>query len=119
LKVATSRQALGIDGERIMAVPSLSVPEPDRLTPTADALMSYESVSLLVQRATAVLPEFVVSADNREAVARLCQRLDGIPLAIELAAVRLRALSVQQVLDRLEDRYGLLRTGSPAAVLRQ
>ncbi|GAA1576858.1 hypothetical protein GCM10009827_118360 [Dactylosporangium maewongense] len=60
-----------------------------------------------------------MSADNREAVARLCQRLDGIPLAIELAAVRLRALSVQQVLDRLEDRYGLLRTGSPAAMPRQ
>jgi nucleotide-binding universal stress UspA family protein len=101
-----------------LPVSSLSVPPSEQPTPTADALLRYESVSLLAQRAAAVLPGFAVNPDNCEAVARPCQRLDGIPLAIELAAVRLRALSVHQVLDRIEDRYGL-RTGSPAAIPRQ
>jgi non-specific serine/threonine protein kinase len=117
--LATSRQGLGITGERTIRVPSLSVPVPDQPPPTAEALMRYDAVSLLAERAAAVLPGFSVSADNYEAVARLCQRLDGIPLALELAAVRLRALSVDQVLDRLDDRYGLLRTTSPAAMPRQ
>jgi predicted ATPase/DNA-binding CsgD family transcriptional regulator len=117
--LATSRQGLGIIGERTIRVPSLSVPRPEQPPPAAQALMQYEAVSLLAERAAAVLPGFSVSPDNHEAVARLCQRLDGIPLAIELAAVRLRALSVDQVLDRLDDRYGLLRTTSPAAMPRQ
>ena len=76
-------------------------------------------MSLLVERASAVVPGFSVTEENREAVAGLCQRLDGIPLAIELAAVRLRALSVHEVLDRLGERYGLLQTASPAALPRQ
>ncbi|MET7394134.1 LuxR C-terminal-related transcriptional regulator [Dactylosporangium sp. NPDC005572] len=117
--LVTSRQPLGVNGERVMQVPSLSIPRSDRPSPTTDTLMRYESVSLLAERATAAFPGFVVGPDNGEAVARLCSRLDGIPLAIELAAVRLRALSVHQVLDRLEDRYGLLRAGSPAAMPRQ
>jgi non-specific serine/threonine protein kinase len=117
--LATSRQGLGIDGERTIRVPSLSVPTLEQPPPPPEALMQYEAVSLLTERAAAVLPGFSVSPDNHEAVTRLCQRLDGIPLAIELAAVRLRALSVHQVLDRLDDRYGLLRTASPAALPRQ
>ncbi|MEQ7011210.1 hypothetical protein ABN028_34075 [Actinopolymorpha sp. B17G11] len=75
----------------------------------------YESLVLFEDRAAAVLPGFALSADNEIVVARLCQRLDGLPLAIELAAARVRSLSVEQILDRLEDRYQLLTRGSRAA----
>ena len=82
-------------------------------------LSRYESVTLLVDRATAVQPAFAVHDGNRDAVARLCAQLDGLPLAIELAATRLRSLSVEQVADRLDDRFRLLNRGSPAAMPRQ
>ena len=78
---------------------------------SAEMLAKYESVALLVDRATAVQPAFTVHDGNRDAVARLCARLDGLPLAIELAATRLRSLSVEQVADRLDDRFRLLNRG--------
>ncbi|HKS45954.1 MAG TPA: LuxR C-terminal-related transcriptional regulator [Amycolatopsis sp.] len=116
--LATSRQALGIAGEHIYLVPPLSAPDPDSPPPAA-ALGQYESVNLLVDRAVAIRPGFAVTKRNAVAVARLCARLDGIPLAIELAASRLRSLVVDEVIDRLEDRFGLLTGGSRAALPRQ
>ncbi|MHB9849074.1 ATP-binding protein [Streptomyces krungchingensis] len=116
--LATSRQVLGIAGEHVYQVPPLSVPDPDA-PPPADVLDRYESVHLLVDRATAIKPGFAVSDANRAEVARLCARLDGIPLAIELAASRLRSLPLGEVVDRLEDRFALLTGGSPAALPRQ
>jgi predicted ATPase/DNA-binding CsgD family transcriptional regulator len=117
--LATSRHRLGVEGESTMQVPSLSIPSAEHPAATAEALTQYEAVNLLVERATAVVPEFSVNSGNYDAVASLCQRLDGIPLAIEFAAVRLRALSVGEMLDRLEERYGLMRKASPAAMPRQ
>jgi predicted ATPase/DNA-binding NarL/FixJ family response regulator len=115
--LATSRQALGLTGEHIFQVPTLSVPDAD-LRPPPAALHQYEAVSLFLDRATAVKPGFVLTETNAETVARVCQRLDGLPLAIELTAVRLRALSVDEVLERLEDRYRLLTAGSPGVLPR-
>jgi predicted ATPase/DNA-binding CsgD family transcriptional regulator len=91
--LATSREPLQVPGEAVLAVPTAA---------PRDALELFE------QRARAVLPDFSVTAENRDAVERLCERLDRIPLAIELAAVRLRVLSVTQILDRLGDRFRLL-----------
>jgi non-specific serine/threonine protein kinase len=108
--LVTSRQALNVDAEQIMQVPPLSVPDHE-VPESAAGLMRYESVALLSERAAAVLAEFTVTEDNRAAVARLCQRLDGIPLAIELAAVRLRELSPHQLAERLTDRFRLLDRG--------
>ncbi|MEV4450394.1 ATP-binding protein [Streptomyces mirabilis] len=116
--LATSRQVLGIAGEHVYQVPPLSVPDPDA-PPPAEALGQYESVHLLLDRATAIRPGFALSDANRVAVARLCGRLDGIPLAIELAASRLRSLPLSEVVDRLENRFALLTGGSPAALPRQ
>ena len=111
--LATSRQVLGVAGEVTFAVPPLSVPDrSDRGPP--DKLLQFEAVRLFAERGAAVLPGFVVDAANGQAVADLCIRLEGIPLAIELAAVRLRALSPEQILARLADRFGLLSAGDPA-----
>lgn len=114
--LATGRESLGMPGEVSFPVPPLPVPEPDSGSSVA-AVLGYDSVKLLVERAQAVVSSFQVDEANYAAVARLCAELDGIPLAIELAAVRLRSLSVQDVVDRLGDRYRLLsrgRRGSPA-----
>lgn len=116
--LATSREPLGVSGESIMRVPPMSIPSPDR-TSTVQGLPSYESVTLFMQRATAALPTFELTEDNQAAVAQICAQLDGLPLPIELAATRLRAMSVQQILDRLTDRYRLLTGGSRAAPSRQ
>jgi len=116
--LATSRQPLGIIGEHTIAVPPLSVPAPDRPT-SLEGLAQYEAVSLFVDRAAAVHPGFAIDIGNESAVAAICRRLDGIPLALELAAVRLRALSADQLLTRLDDRYGLLTGGSRSALPRQ
>jgi predicted ATPase/DNA-binding CsgD family transcriptional regulator len=116
--LATSRQALGMEGEQILEVPPLSVPDGDKVLP-AGALGEYEAVRLFAERAAAVVPDFAVTDANRAVVAGVCRRLDGIPLAIELAAVRLRALSAEQILERLEDRFRLLTKGGRAAVSRQ
>ncbi|MPY99191.1 MAG: hypothetical protein GEU97_14560 [Actinophytocola sp.] len=115
--LATSRQALGLTGEHIFQVPTMSLPDPDRMPPP-DALGQYEAVNLFVDRAVAVRPDFEVSADNADMIVRICQRLDGIPLAIELTAVRLRALDLSDIFDRLEDRFRLLTGGSPGVLPR-
>jgi predicted ATPase/DNA-binding CsgD family transcriptional regulator len=116
--LATSRQTLHISGEYVYPVPSLSVPDPAESV-SVEALGQYEAVGLLVERAAAVQPGFTVNERNRDAVVQLCAGLDGIPLAIELAAIRLRALSIEQVVDRLADRFELLTGGSRAALARQ
>jgi predicted ATPase len=115
--LATSRQLLNVDGEQVLEVPPLSVPDSDWLS-AATSLIEYEAVRLFAERAAAVVPGFAITAGNGAVVARLCQELDGIPLAIELAAVRLRVLSAEQILDRLDDRFRLLTKGSRAALER-
>jgi len=117
--LATSREALGIDGEHLFEVPPLAVPDAERPAPPVTELAGIESVALLVDRARAVRPEFAVTAENRAAVAQLCARLDGMPLALELAATRLRSRSVSEVLERLDDRFDFLTGGSRAAMPRQ
>jgi predicted ATPase/DNA-binding CsgD family transcriptional regulator len=116
--LATSRTTLDIDGEHVCLVPSLTSPDPSMRESVA-ALGQYEAVRLLVERAGAVQQGFAVTAENRDAVARLCAGLDGVPLAIELAATKLRSLSVREVADRLDDRFELLTGGSRAAQPRQ
>jgi len=114
--LATTRHVLGVEGEQILSVPPLSTPDTASLPGDAT---HYESVSLFLERASAVSPGFALTDDNRAAVVELCRKLDGIPLAIELAAVWLRTLSPAQILERLEDRFRLLTSGRPAAPARQ
>lgn len=113
--LATSRHRLGLTEESLLDVRPLPVPDPDGDLSAADG---YPALALFADRATAVVPGFALTAGNRAAVARLCRRLDGLPLAIELAAVRMRVLGVEQLLERLDDRYRLLTSGSPAALPR-
>ena len=110
--LATSRQVLGVPGEVTFPVPPMSVPEEGGLL-VSESLLEYEAVRLFAERGAAVLPGFVVDAGNWQAITELCRRLEGIPLAIELAAVRLRALSPEQILARIADRFGLLSAGDP------
>jgi predicted ATPase/DNA-binding CsgD family transcriptional regulator len=109
--LATSRQALMIAGEHVYSVPTLPVPDVDaRLAP--GQATQFAAVNLFVARAEAVVPGFEITPDNERAVIQLCQRLEGIPLAIELAAVRLRVLTVEELAHRLDSRFELLRGGS-------
>ncbi|MGQ4384282.1 ATP-binding protein [Streptomyces sp. SAS_270] len=110
--LATSRHRLGLTEEHLMDVRPLPVPDPDG--DLSDAA-GHPALTLFADRAAAVVPGFALTPANRASVARLCHRLDGLPLAIELAAVRMRVLGVDQLLERLDDRYRLLTTGSPAA----
>jgi predicted ATPase len=115
--VATSREPLRVPGEVVFRVPSLAIPDPEReLDP--DHLLEYEAVRLFVDRAAAAAP-FVLDAENAADVARICVRLDGLPLALELAAARLGALGPGVVAERLDDRFRVLRAGSRAAPTRQ
>ncbi|MDN3356619.1 LuxR C-terminal-related transcriptional regulator [Actinomadura sp. DC4] len=116
--LTTSREVLGIAGEQTLAVPPLSLPSCGVGRPSDASFARYDAVRLFAERAEAVLPDFAITGDNRAAVEAICRRLDGIPLAIELAAVRLRVLSVQQLLDRLDDRFRLLDNGSQAVLPR-
>ena len=116
--LATSREPLGIAGEHVFVVPPLATP-PLSGPHHADGLDQYEAVRLLIDRARDIAPEFTVTQDNSEAVAQLCNRLDGIPLAIELAATRLRALSITQIVARLDQRFQLLTSGTRVALPRQ
>ncbi|MGP3979609.1 ATP-binding protein [Streptomyces sp. KR80] len=116
--LATSRQVLGVAGEQTMAVPALDLPHARSPRRSAGSLAQCDAVRLFADRAGAILPEFAVTEANRDAVERVCRQLDGLPLGIELAVVRLRALSVQQLLDRLDDRFGLLTGGSRAVLPR-
>jgi predicted ATPase/DNA-binding SARP family transcriptional activator len=116
--LATSREALGIAGETRYRVPSLSVPEGQR--PAAlEELGQYEAVRLFLERAGAVQPGFRLTPANAPGVAEVCRRLDGIPLAIELAAARVNALPVEKIAARLDDRFRLLTSGSRTALPRQ
>jgi predicted ATPase/DNA-binding SARP family transcriptional activator len=113
--LATSREPLRIAGERLWPVPPLDLPElggaagPDRSS----------AVRLFVERARAAAPGFVLGPDNAEAVAAICRRLDGIPLALELAATRVRVMSVHDLADRLDDRFRVLATGARDSPARQ
>ncbi|WP_433591398.1 protein kinase domain-containing protein [Nocardia sp. CA-145437] len=115
--LATSREALDVSGETVLAVPPLAIPDP-AVRPAPRAARD-DAVALFAERAAAVVPGFEVTADNRACVTRICARLDGLPLAIELAAARLRTISLEQILTRLDDRYGLLTRGRRGAPLRQ
>jgi predicted ATPase/DNA-binding CsgD family transcriptional regulator len=117
--LATSRQALGVPGERVFAVPPLPTPDPARPALSPSSLAAYDAVTLLVDRAQAMDPTFAVTADNIDAIATLVRRLDGIPLALELAAARLRMLAPDQLLRRFDDRYRLLSTAGRTAGHRQ
>lgn len=116
--LATSRETLGISGETAWRVPSLSLPDA-RSGPTPDRLRESEAVQLLEARAQTTDPAFQVTAENAAAVAQVCRRLDGIPLALELAAARLNVLTVEQLAGRLDDRFRLLTGGSRTAMPRQ
>ena len=114
--IASSREALGIDGENAYRVPSLSLSNPKDGLPTIE---KSEAVKLFVERATATLPEFKLTEANASAIAQICQRLDGIALAIELAASRVKLLKVEQIAARLDDAFRLLTGGSRTALPRQ
>ncbi|HSK19480.1 MAG TPA: BTAD domain-containing putative transcriptional regulator [Longimicrobiales bacterium] len=113
--IATSREALGVAGERAWLVPPLALPAPDD---GLDALASSDAVRLFVDRARDVLPSFTLSAANARVIADICMHLDGIPLAIELAAARVRHLSPEQIRDRLSDAFSLLTSGARTALPR-
>ena len=121
--LASSRQPLGIAGERTWPVPSLSIPESwrdeIRGSEAAARLTEYEAARLFIDRALAVRPGFNVTNENAPYIAEICWRLDGIPLAIELAAARIRVLSLDQIASRLSDRFHLLTGGSRTALPRQ
>jgi predicted ATPase/class 3 adenylate cyclase len=115
--LASSRDALQVAGERIFLLQPLSAPTPDDVA--LDRLTQHESVRLFVDRASAVQPSFHLSPQNAAAVADICHRLDGIALAIELAAARMRVLSADAIASRLNDRFRLLTTGDRTVLPRQ
>ncbi|MCU0506429.1 MAG: LuxR C-terminal-related transcriptional regulator, partial [Chloroflexi bacterium] len=112
--IATSREPLSVPGEHVIPVPPLELPRAD-VPESVGQLRSNESVGLFIERAAAASGRFDLTDANRAAVVDLCRRLDGLPLAIELAAVRTRALSVEEIDDRLADRFDLLTRGSRTA----
>ena len=113
--LATSRHSLGIAGEATFPVPTLTMLDVRLVELSgpnmAERLSQYEAVKLFIERATAVRPDFAVTNANAPALAEICSRLDGIPLAIELAAARVRVLDLDQIAERLHDRFRLLRSG--------
>ena len=118
--LVTSREALGIAGESLMPVPSMSLPEPIT-APTPDALerlSSSDAVRLFVDRGQAIDPGFALTVENATAIAQICRRLNGIPLAVELAAARVRSLPPTQIAARLDHRFRLLTGGSRTALPR-
>ncbi len=119
--VATSREAVAITGESLLYLGPLSVPgdSVDVLDPDPAALAEVPSVRLFLDRAAAVRPEFVLDMSTAAAVAEICRRLDGLPLALELAAATLRSMSVRQVAQRLDDRFRMLESGSRTALPHQ
>ncbi|HET6595330.1 MAG TPA: adenylate/guanylate cyclase domain-containing protein [Anaerolineales bacterium] len=112
--IASSREALGIDGETVYRVPSLSLPDS-----TSQPLMEYESTRLFIDRAAKAEPRFHLTDQNAASIVQICQRLDGIPLAIELAAARVKLFTPEQIAERLDDRFKLLTGGSRTALPRQ
>ena len=116
--LATSREALGVADEVNWVVPSLTTPGAENL-PDPESLTRYEAVRLFVERARLRMPAFVLTAQNAAAVADICRKLDGMPLAIELATARMGALSVEQISERLGDALGFLTTGDRTQAPRQ
>lgn len=114
--IASSREALGIEGENAYRVPSLSLPNPKS---GLQVIEESEAVMLFMERAATILPEFEMTEANAPAIAQICQRLDGIALAIELAASRVKMLKVEQIATRLDDAFRLLTGGSRTALPRQ
>ena len=115
--IATSREPLSVPGEHVLPIPPLELPRADPDQPL-DQIRRNEAVALFTDRASAASGTFQLAASNQAAVVDLCRRLDGLPLAIELAAVRTRVLSPDQIIDRLGDRFALLTGGSRAALPR-
>ncbi len=116
--LATSRQALGVAGEVRLAVPSLSIP-PIGMSVSAEGVLNTDAAALFEERAAAAAPGFQIGPDNAQLVSRLCQQLDGIPLAIELAAVRVGALGLSQLVAALDDQLRILGRGDRSGSLRQ
>jgi predicted ATPase len=114
--IATSREPLGIEGEVVFRVASLSVPSDDA---TLEAIAASSSVQLFVERARSQHPGFAVDAINAPDVASVVRRLDGIPLALELAAARLRSLTVSEIAERLDQRFRILTTGMRSVARQQ
>lgn len=116
--LVTGREPLNVAGEAVLRIAPLTVPKPGR-EPSLKGMPRFDSVNLFAERAAAVVPGFELDEDNKGAVAGICARLDGLPLAIELAAARMRTLSPQQILQRLNDRYSLLTQAARTAPSRQ
>ncbi len=116
--LATSREPLRVPGEVVFRVPSLGIPDPEQIVEPSE-LLDYGSVRLFVERAGAAAPGFALDEGNAADVARICFRLDGLPLALELAAGRVGALGPAAIAERLDDRFRLLRKGSHASPTRQ
>jgi predicted ATPase/class 3 adenylate cyclase len=116
--LASSREALGVQGEVSYPVPSLSLPDPKHM-PAIEQLSQFEAVRLFIDRALLVAAQFTVDKNNAPYIAQICYRLDGIPLAIELAAARIKVMSVGQISARLDDRFRLLTGGARTALPRQ
>jgi predicted ATPase/class 3 adenylate cyclase len=119
--LTTSREVIGISGEVVWSIPALSTPDPRQMGPAASMganLTQFEAVRLFIDRACMAKSDFAVTNQNATAVAQICHRLDGIPLALELAAGRVKALSPDQIAARLDDRFRLLTGGSRTALPR-
>jgi predicted ATPase len=116
--LVSSREALGVKGEVSYPIPSLSLPDVKHL-PALEQLSQYEAVRLFIDRTLLVSPHFNVNKDNAPFIAQICYRLDGIPLAIELAAARVKVMSVEQISRRLDDRFRLLTGGARTSLPRQ
>ena len=117
--LVTSREALHLRGEQLYPVLPLRLPQAGLKQPPPEQLTQYEAVQLFIERVLAVKPDFEVTNENAPAVAEICHRLDGLPLAIELAAARIKLFSPQALLDRLGSRLGILKGGSRDLPLRQ
>jgi predicted ATPase len=114
--LVTSREALLISGERTLPISSLSLPQADQ---KPEEIAASEGVKLFLERAKAIRPDFEVTKKNAAVIGEIVRRLDGIPLALELAAARLRMMTVEQINGRLNDRFRLLKGGSRTALPRQ
>jgi predicted ATPase/DNA-binding SARP family transcriptional activator len=115
--LATSREALELTGEDVWHVPSLTLPDPGHIS-LINVLMQYAGTRLFIERATAIKSDFLLTERKARFVAQVCRRLDGIPLAIELAAARVKVLSLEQIATLLNDRFHLLTSGSRTALPR-
>src|SRR5262249_22627807 len=117
--MATSREPLAVVGEAVWQVSLLDIPPLDGFGPRLQQLTDTASVRLFIERARAARPDFAVTSQNAAAVAGICRRLDGLPLALELAAARVRVLSPEQLADRIDERFQLLIGGPRSSPARQ